>query len=197
MNRYFLVAITILLALTSCRKPKTADKPVKQPDIDACSLITKEEVKAIQGSPVTDMKGNVQSDGKFRYAQCFYTSDPFNKSVSLAVTQADSASATLRDPKEFWTQTFGRYEGEKHEREGDEEEKGKSLATNEQEGRGRPPLKVEGLGDDAFWSAGRVGGAIYVLKGHVFIRISVGGPDTEEVRLDKTKQLAAKALPRL
>ena len=183
--------------LTACKKSKTADSPVKREDIDACSLLTKEEVKATQGAPVSDVKGNVQSDGKFRYSQCFYSTDPFNKSVSLAVTQADSKSATFRDPREFWEQTFGRYEAERSEREGDEEEKGKSLAANEQEGRGRPPKKVAGVGEDAFWNTGRVGGAIYVLKGHVFIRISVGGPDTDDVRLDKTKTLAAKAISRL
>lgn len=197
MNRYLSVAISILFALTGCHKSKTADTPVKRADIDACSLITKEEVKALQDSIVTDAKANAQSDGKFRYSQCFYTINPFNKSVSLAVTQADSASATPRDPKEFWEQTFGKYEGEMARREGDEEKKGKSLAANEQEERGRPPKKVDGLGDSAFWNTGRVGGSLYVLKGHVFIRISVGGVDTDEERLEKTKTLAKKALSRL
>ena len=197
MKHYFSVAITVLLTFTSCQKTKTADTPVKRADIDACSLVTKEEVKAVQGSSVNDAKTNAQSDGKFRYSQCFYTTDPFNKSVSLAVTQADSASATARDPKEFWGQTFGRYEGEKPEREGDEEEKAKNLRSNEQEGRGQPLKKVEGLGDSAYWSAGRVGGSLYVLKGHVFVRISVGGLDSDEERLEKTKTLAKKALSRL
>ena len=194
MNRYFSIVITIVFAFAGCKKMKTS--AVKHADVDACSLITRDEVKAIQGSPVTDTKANVQSDGKFRYSQCFYTTAAFNKSVSLAVTQADSASATPRDPKEFWEQTFGKYEGERRQREGDEEEKGKSLA-NESEGKGRAPKKIEDIGDDAFWSQGRVGGAIYVLKDHLFLRISIGGPDTEEVRLEKTKQLAAKALSKL
>jgi hypothetical protein len=197
MKRYFSVAIIVLVVFTGCHKSKPADTRVKRENIDACSLVTKEEVKAVQGSSVTDAKTNAQSDGKFRYSQCFYTTDPFNKSVSLAVTQADSVSETARDPREFWEQTFGRYEGEKREREGDEEKKSKSLATNEQEGRGRPPTKVEGLGDSAFWNTGRVGGSLYVLKDHVFIRISVGGLDTDEERLEKTKTLAKKALSRL
>lgn len=197
MKLYLSVAITVLLALTGCRKAKTADTPVKRENIDACSLITKDEVKALQQAPVTDAKGSEQSDGKFRYGQCFYTTDPFNKSVSLAVTQADSASATLRDPKEFWEATFGKYEKEMGRREGDEEKKSKSLGANEQEGRGVPPKKVEGLGDSAFWSTGTVGGSLYVLKGHVFIRIGMGGVDTDEERLEKTKKLAAKALSRL
>jgi hypothetical protein len=35
------------------------------------------------------------------------------------------------------------------------------------------------------------------LKNNVFIRISVGGPDKEEVRIDRSKALARKALSRL
>ena len=197
MNRYFSASLIILFALSGCHKTKPADTRVKRENIDACSLVTSEEVKALQNASVREAKANAQSDGKFRYSQCFYSTDPFNKSVSLAVTQADSVSATALDPKEFWKQTFGRYEGEKPEREGDEEEKSKSLATNEQEGRGQPPKKVEGLGDSAYWNTGRVGGSLYVLKDHVFIRISVGGLDSDEERLEKTKKLAAKALSRL
>jgi hypothetical protein len=42
-----------------------------------------------------------------------------------------------------------------------------------------------------------MGGAIYVLKDNVFIRISVGGPESEESKIEKSKALAAKALSRL
>src|SRR4029077_1341196 len=120
----------------------------------------------------------------------------FNKSVSLAVTQRDPVSPSARDPKEFWQQTFGRYESEMRERKGDEDEKKKSLRDEDEE-RGRPPKKIEGVGDDAFWTANRMGGALYVLKNNVFIRISVGGPETEESKIERSKTLAAKALSRL
>jgi hypothetical protein len=72
----------------------------------------------------------------------------------------------------------------------------KSLGDADEE-RGRPPKKIEGVGDDAFWSANRMGGALYVLKDNVFIRISIGGPEPEESKIEKTKALAAKALSRL
>src|SRR2546430_11530986 len=55
-----------------------------------------------------------------------YTTLFRSKSVSLAVTQPDPASATARNPREFWQQTFGRYEGEAKEEEGDEEKKKRS-----------------------------------------------------------------------
>jgi hypothetical protein len=195
MNRYFLFTLALLVVLAGCRKSKT-ESVANRPNVDACALITKDDVKAIQGASVKDMKGSDQSDGKFRIAQCFYTTDPFNKSVSLAVTQRDPASPTARDPKAFWKDTFGRYEEEMGKREGDEEEKKKSLGDADEE-RGRPPKKIEGIGDDALWSANRMGGALYVLKDNVFIRISIGGPEPEESKIEKTKRLAAKALSRL
>ena len=60
-----------------------------------------------------------------------------------------------------------------------------------------PPKKIGGIGEEAFWSGGRFGGALYVLKGDLFIRISVGGPDNEETKIEKSKTLAQKALDRL
>jgi len=54
-----------------------------------------------------------------------------------------------------------------------------------------------GIGDEAFWTGNRVGGVLYVLKKDVFIRVSLGGSDTPETRINKSKALAEKALGRL
>jgi len=194
MNRHLAFAISLLLVLSACQKSKTSSVSQSGP-IAACDLITNDEVQSIQGSPVKDVKPSEASDGTFRIAQCFYTTELFNKSVSLAVTQRDLAGASARDPRELWKDTFGKYESQTKEEEGDEQEK-KSLE-DEDEARARPPKKIEGVGDDAFWSANRMGGALYVLKNNVFIRISVGGRESEESKLEKTKALAAKAVSRL
>src|SRR2546423_162018 len=74
-------------------------------------------------------------------------------------------------------------------------ERGRGEAAEEEEGA--PPEPVSGIGDEAFWTGGRVGGALYVLKGNAFIRISVGGPGDEAAKIEKLKALARKALPRL
>lgn len=192
--------ILTLASLTSCRKSATgASATSHRAKIDACSLITKEEIQAIQGSPVKDEKGSEQADGHFRIAQCFYSAETFNKSVSLAVTQTDAASPGARNPKDYWKETFGRYEGNVKEEEGDEEKK-KSLGEQEREEEGekaRPPKKLDGIGDSAYWTANRMGGAVYVLKDDVYIRISVGGPESEEAMINRCKALAEKALSRL
>src|SRR6266568_7992522 len=191
----FVVSIALLPALLSCQKSKTNTAPSTRAKIDACGLITNEEVQAIQGSPIKDVKGSEQSDGSFRIAQCFYNAETFNKSVSLAVTQSDPASPKARNPKDFWKETFGRYEGETKEEKGDEEKR-ESLREQDEE-KGRPPKKMEGIGEAAYWTANRVGGALYVLKNDVFIRISVGGSDSEETKINNCKALAEKALSRL
>src|SRR6202040_168442 len=190
--------IGLLTTLASCQKSKTNSTTAlaKRPKIDPCGLISAEEVQAIQGSPMKDVKGSEQSDGSFRIAQCFYNAETFNKSVSLAVTQSDPASAKARNPKDFWKDTFGRYEGEAKEEKGDEEKK-KSLREQESEENATPPKKLDGIGDSAYWTANRMGGALYVLKNDVFIRVSVGGPESEDAKINRCKALAEKALSRL
>ena len=187
-------SIVLLTTLTSCQKTKSTAVSAKGRKIVACELITKEEVRAIQGSPIKDVKDSEQSDGSFRIAQCFYTAETFNKSVSLAVTQSDPASTKARGPKDFWKETFGRYEGEVKEEEGDEKKK-ESLREQEEE-KGVPPKKIDGIGEAAYWTANRMGGALYVLKDDVFIRVSVGGPESEESKINHCKALAEKALSR-
>ena len=188
-------SIALLTTLAGCQKTKTTAASAKGPKIVACELITNDEVQAIQGSPIKDVKPSEQSDGTFRIAQCFYTAETFNKSVSLAVTQSDPASAKARSPKEFWSETFGRYQGEAKEEKGDEEKK-ESLREQDEE-KGTPPKKIDGIGDSAYWTANRMGGALYVLKNDVFIRVSVGGPDSQEVNINHCKALAEKALSHL
>jgi hypothetical protein len=53
------------------------------------------------------------------------------------------------------------------------------------------------VGDDAFWTGTRVGGALYVLKGESYFRISVGGASDPAQKLEKSKTLAAFVLKRL
>ena len=192
------VSIAALFTLAGCKKSGGSAAPSKREKINACELITTAEVQAIQSSPIKDVKPSEQSDGSFRIAQCFYTAETFNKSVSLAITQADPASAKPRNPREFWKETFGKYEGEAKEEEGDEEKK-KSVREREgeEEEKARPPKKIDGIGDAAYWSANRMGGALYVLKKDVFIRVSVGGPEAEDAMINRCKALADKILSRL
>ena len=106
MNRSAPFLLALLIAVTGCQKKTVGPS---KPITDACSLITNDEVKKVQESEVKEAKSSQASDGSFLIGQCFYTTDPFNKSVSLAITQRDNASEKARDPRTFWEETFTKY----------------------------------------------------------------------------------------
>jgi len=212
MQARFLELFLAVLLLAACRPSRANNTVTPSPaaeektpinsarvPITACELITKEEVGAIQNTTVTDTKESERSDGVYLIAQCYYTATGPNLSVSLAVTQPDPKNPAGLSPREHWKQTFGRFDNEKkaeikvEEQRNEKNERGRE----EEEEKTTPPKKIEGIGEEAFWSGDRVGGALYVLKGDVFIRVSVGGPDNEGTKIRKSKALAQTALQRL
>jgi hypothetical protein len=155
--------------------------------------MTKEEVEAIQQSPMKETKSNTRPDGAFRLSQCFYTAADFTRSVTLAVTRSDPQGKAKRSPRDFWKETFGRYSGGEKEGEQDPGKKARKPRREEEEKESIPPTKITEIGDEAFWT----GGTLYVLRKDVFVRISVGGADNEETKLAKSKALAQLILSRL
>ena len=154
-------------------------------------MITREEIQAIQGSPITDAKSSESANDGLRMSQCYFATAEPNKSISLAVTQGEIAGK--RSARDFWNETFGAYRGgDKEKKESLEDRRGA-----ERERESAAPKKIDGIGEEAYWTASRFGGALYVLKKDIFIRISIGGPDNEETKLTKSKALAGKALERL
>jgi len=161
--------------------------------IDACALLTSKEIEAVQGEALQETKLSGQSTGGFSMSQCFFTLPTFTNSISLLVAQKGDGSSA-QDPREFFRERF--HEKGKGEEER-ERERGKKKGGEEEEEEGSPPQKVTGIGDEAYWTGSRVGGALYVLKGHSYVRISIGGPASQATKIKKTKALAAKAVARL
>jgi hypothetical protein len=208
IRRYIPVFLSCSLIAVSagCKKNEATERgsSAKQESnpagFDVCALITKQEIETIQGARIKETKSSVRLDAGFRVSQCLYTAEDFSKSVSLAVTQRDTTSSGTRTVNDFWNETFGRFSDEKKKSDSDKEERKSLPEQAHREGEERtfmPPKKIDGIGDDAFWSPNPVGGAIYVLKKDVFIRLSIGGRDNEESKLDKSKALAQKAIDRL
>jgi hypothetical protein len=153
---------------------------------DACSLISKEEIEAVQNVPVKEAKSSEHLDGIFRVTLCLYTASEFSRSVSLELIQPDQKQRNAHTPKDFWKEKFDPYRNEEPKtNRGDQKEQGPA------------PKKIASLGDDAYWVPSRFGGTLYVLKGNVFISIGLGGTDDEETKLKKSEALAQKALQRL
>ncbi len=153
-------------------------------------------MQSIQGWPVKEAKSTENTNGGFHTTDCSYTGDSADQSVTLSLVQKNSSSPKATDPKQYWKTSFSRYSDESKQAE-TETDKEKSKDEQEIEvhpANVRPPKRIEGLGDAAFWMTDFSGGALYVLKGDVFIHIRIGGPESEESRIDKSKALAGKAL---
>ena len=163
--------LLVVLVCAGCNKPQRStsvsptpaqSSPTNQvvplppePRIAPCSLITNEEVGAIQ-------------------------------------------HATITDAKSYWAESFRWFTGDASDEEKSAEKKEKYGGAEWEEKEKRvPPKKVDGIGEEAYWSGNRFGGALYVLAKDAIVRISVGGPDNEQIKIDKSKALALKALERL
>jgi hypothetical protein len=149
----------------------------------ACTLLTPEEIAAVQGEPFKATKASSSSQPGLTISQCYFELPTTVNSVVLTVTRK-SDEAGARDPKESWEEIFHR----EHPREKEEKER---------EGESKEPDKIDGLGDEAFWTGTRVGGALYVLKGNAYIRISVGGAGDQAEKTKRSKSLAESILKRL
>lgn len=178
--------------------------PAVKAKIDVCQLLTADDLKAVQGEPFKEAQRSDRQQGGFIVAQCYYALPTSSNSVVLNVTTA-TESAGAASPRKFWEDTFGKEEREgkdksAREREREREkraEKQKNKAEEGEEEEGARPAKVNGLGEEAFWVASRVGGALYVLKKDIFFRISVGGAGDENSKLKKSKTLAQQVLKRV
>jgi hypothetical protein len=159
--------------------PETA---VIKPRLDACALLTGSEIQSVQGEPIKEAKLTGQLAGGLAISQCFFTLPTFNNSISLIVAHKGEGAGG-REPKEFWRSTF-------------HAEKKDAKARKKSEEESDPPKKISGLGDEAFWMGNRIAGALYVLKGDAYVRVSVGGP-SDKASQTRARMLAQKALARL
>ena len=189
--------------ITSTGSPSTAQVAnAVKPKVDACAMLESKEIQSVQGEAVKETKLSGQAGGGLQISQCFFTLPTFANSVSLLVAQKGDGT-DAKDPREFWRETFQKGAGEK-ERESERErerERGKDKKAGgrgeEEEEEGAPPQKITGVGEDAYWIGSRVGGALYVLKGHSYLRISIGGSGDQASKISKSKTLAQKAIARL
>ena len=207
-----ILPLLVVLVCAGCNKPHRAASesptPAQQhraeqtqlaePRIAACSLITNEEVGAIQHATITDAKNSAGPSAGMLMSQCYYNSKEPNMSVSLAVIEHNPQDASPPDAKTFWAERLRRFTGDASDEEQSDEQSEKHGGAEREEKENRvPPKKVDGIGEEAFWSGNRFGGALYVLAKDAIVRISVGGPDNEQTKIDKSKALALKALERL
>jgi len=162
---------------------------------DACALLTVAEIEAVQGEPVSETKSTVRPNGEMLITECLYLTSTSTKSVSVALATSASASPSTLTPRKFWLKQF-------HASDSREDEMPAAVKSAEKPGpegerEGRKPRRTEGLGEEAYWVGTPITGALYVLEGDNFFRISVGGVREEGARIEKSKALARAILNRL
>jgi hypothetical protein len=169
---FIVLAILLLIAF-----PERADA---QRHRDPCRLLSDAEVRAVQGHAPAQKLPSEQPAGSFRFTQCFYRTPEYTNSVSVAVGIPLEEDGKRSGPKQYWQQQFH-----------------PQVSARPGRKKKEPPKTVAGLGDEAFWVGDPMTGALYVLKGEVFLRLSVGGPPDQAVKIKRARALASHALKRL
>lgn len=148
---------------------QTAPAVSRASDPEVCALLEEADIRAVQGTAVKDTKRSSESSKGLHFAQCFFMTEDFARSVNLALISGDT--------RRYWAETFQRPQ-----------------TASRKKG---PPRAVAGAGDEAFWTGDARAGALYLLSGDRVLRISVGGVGDEEERLRRSRTLALAALRRL
>jgi hypothetical protein len=177
----------------SFEKAEFSDTAASASRKDACVLLTTAEIQAVQGEPVKETKASIQPNGEMQISECLFVTTTFARSVGVALATPSTTRPNMHSPRKFWQRQFyaaGVNEGET--RAGKKAEK---------QGEGgeetHKPRRIEGLGEDAYWVGTPITGALYVLHGDEFVRISVGGTSEESIRIEKSKILARAIMKRL
>jgi hypothetical protein len=162
---------------------------------DACTLLTSAEIEAVQGEPVNETKASMQLNGEMLVSECLFHTTSFPKSVSVVLAVPASARPSTLAPRKFWQRQFHAPDVEEDKMRA----AGKRAQKPEPEGEEEAgkPRRIEGLGEEAYWVGSPITGALYVLQGDNFVRISVGGVHEESVRIEKSKVLARAVVKRL
>ena len=157
-----------------------AERVDAQRDRDPCRLLSDAEIRATQGHAPAQKIPSEQPAGSFRFTQCFYRTPEYTNSVSVAVGVPLETDRKRSGPRQYWQQQF-------------------HAKVSAAPGRKKkePPRRVAGLGEEAYWVGDPMTGALYVLKGEVFLRVSVGGPPNQAVKIKRATALASHALKRL
>lgn len=153
--------------------------PSETAALDACKLLTNEEIAAVQGEAPARTQLISESDGKLTVSQCNFLLPTGSSSMAVRVVERGNGQ-NARDPKEVWQETFHR---------GPPDSADARYA--------RQPQKVNGVGEEAFWLGNAKSGGLHVLTGNRYIRVNVVGPEDVPPKIAKCSKLSQLVLSRL
>ena len=178
-------SINVLLAAAAAAVLFSCGQKASLPVASACDTLSRETVGQVQGEAVVDIKGSQATSGDISISQCFYKLPTFSKSVNLEVTQGSRDAIDA-----FWNKRFrdrGMSEEQEEELEREKKEGKTAPETDQKQGN---PQAVAGLGDEAFWTASQINGALFVRRGNAVYRINLGGAEDSASKLEKATALA-------
>jgi len=195
-------------------KPQTRSIANASKDLDACSLLTGAEIAGLLGEPLDTLHPSVSSAGNLKISHCLFVTRNFAKSASLDVAMPASGDSSGRSLRTFWRNQFHSQQKDKQERlpashkipaqlafspsrDIQDVDAADNQSESEEESESGKARAIPALGEEAYWVGSRVAGALYVLQGNRFLRISVGGIPNETTRIAKSKTIASAVLPRL
>jgi hypothetical protein len=163
-----LLTLPLLAGFAACGP---SEKPIPPLKVDACTLFTEEDARAVAGESLAAMASTMDEAQGRDPGQCIYNSGNLEQPriLSLLIRQfptAGSAKGVLESGRStFSTMTGGKVQD------------------------------VPGLGDGALWVGGRLQ-QLHVLRGPIQLVITVQSPDGTD-QLKKAREIAEKALGRL
>jgi hypothetical protein len=193
----WLACLSLLVAVGACGpNPETVRSTLVEP----CEMLSSDDIQGVQGEAFTSSKPDKRKNGPFLVSNCFYTLPTYSKSVSVElmrpVVSGDPAASI-----DFWDKRFHNADAEADEEEAERAEASKNSPAAsrdaEEEKQHARPQPVSGLGDEAFWAGSQISGSLYIRRNSDIIRISIGGPDDQSVKIEKAKSLAERVLSRL
>ena len=148
-----------------------AETPVPPLKVDACTLFTEADARAVAGESLAAMASTLDEAQGRDPGQCIYNSGNLDQPriLSLLIRQFPTAKSA-KGVQESGRSTFSTMTGGKVQ-------------------------DVPGLGDGALWVGGRVQ-QLHVLRGPVQLVITVQSPDGTD-QLKPAREIAEKALARL
>lgn len=162
---------------------------------DACSVLPTARLESAQKAKFVSTKAGHHDDGRLTTSSCYYRMDPEALSVSLQVL-SHSKGDTI-DLHEFWESRFAEDAGERGKEASEKQERREERREKERDGeeeKQRPPQKIVGLGEEAFWVDTGRDGALYVINGPKIYRLSLGGSAPQDEKKQRAIALIRTAL---
>jgi|GEM_PF-3601478 len=193
-DRFSLGLVVIVGVLnTGCYSQVSKSLPVKDSNIaqtsgqlDACALIAPAEIADVQGARVRSTQPSNQKLGTLVVSRCYFaiaSAENSDLSVHLEVIQPEATNTNSDSLRTYWEKSVLR---SKSKGEGQEDEKGATES--------RP---LSGVADEAFWIGNEKAGVLFALYRNRVVRVGIGGPSSAEIKIEKSKTLAATVLKRL